>query len=182
MGTRGALLHKLLIVLLLLSLACSIMQKLEVTDEEANIALGIALQLVDTPYVLGGQSSNGIDCSGLVIYSYQEAMGNRLWFWNGKQYVQDITAQEFFNYNCRILNFEDVRAGDLVFICEEGKDIPEHIGLLIKWISNDTVQIIHASGYYSKVVIEDWKIDEIKRNFYIKDFGRLEYYYISSCY
>lgn len=182
MGTRGTLSHKLLIVLLLLSLACSIMQKLEVTTEEANKALGIALQLVDTPYVLGGQSSNGIDCSGLIIYSYQEPMRNKLWFWNGKQYTQDVTAQELYRYNCRILDLIDIKVGDLVFICEEGKDIPEHIGLLIKWVDNDTVQIIHASGYYGKVIVEDWKIDEIKRNFHIKDFGRLEYYYISSCY
>jgi cell wall-associated NlpC family hydrolase len=35
--------------------------------------LGAAERLVGTPYVLGGESPGGVDCSGLVQYAYREA-------------------------------------------------------------------------------------------------------------
>ena len=35
--------------------------------------LGVAERMVGTPYVLGGESPGGVDCSGLVQYTYQQA-------------------------------------------------------------------------------------------------------------
>lgn len=42
-------------------------------EDIANEALSVAKEYLGVPYVWGGQSKKGIDCSGLVVEAYREA-------------------------------------------------------------------------------------------------------------
>ncbi len=42
-------------------------------DSRANIAINAAMQCLGTPYVWGGASFSGVDCSGLIMLAYDAA-------------------------------------------------------------------------------------------------------------
>src|ERR1035438_10332957 len=42
-------------------------------DSKANIAIGAAESYLGVPYVWGGASRSGVDCSGLVMLAYEAA-------------------------------------------------------------------------------------------------------------
>lgn len=70
-----------------------------------------AMQYIGVPYVWGGSTPSGFDCSGLVQYSYKE---------NGITIPR--TAQEQYNQSTKI-KYEDIKAGDLIFIGDSDSDI-----------------------------------------------------------
>lgn len=93
-----------------------------------------ARSLIGTPYVWGGDSPSGFDCSGFIQYVYQE---------------QDMTIPRTVN---EIWNFsqpaDDLSVGNLVFF-ETYKPGPSHVGI---YLGND--QFIHA-GASTGVVISN---------------------------
>lgn len=91
----------------------------------------VAGRLVDSPYLLGGRSPRGIDCSGLVQVSHGLC---------GIPTPRDSDQQ-------RVLGqpLEDTAAlqrGDLIFF--EG-----HVGMMV-----DAQDLIHATGHHGRTVIE----------------------------
>jgi cell wall-associated NlpC family hydrolase len=89
-----------------------------------------AQQLINTPYLWGGKSPFGIDCSGFTQIVYKL---------NGYQLPRDAYQQVELG---EALSFvEEAEAGDLAFFDnEEGKIV--HVGILL-----NNQQIIHASGF-----------------------------------
>jgi peptidoglycan DL-endopeptidase CwlO len=93
-----------------------------VTPEGATVAppsqyggaVGIAMQFLGTPYVWGGGSPGGFDCSGLVEYVYAQL---------GVSLPHNAAAQ--FNYGVPVSQ-SDLQPGDLVFFDGLG-----HVGLYI---------------------------------------------------
>ena len=83
-----------------------------------------AYQYIGTPYVWGGTTPSGFDCSGLVQYSFNQ---------NGV-YVPR-TSQEQFAYtaNSRITDPAQLQAGDLVFFkgYTNSSTNPGHVGIYI---------------------------------------------------
>ena len=77
--------------------------------------LAAAEQLVGVPYVLGGESPGGVDCSGLVQYAYQQA-GIR---------VPRTTAQQFQAGRPQ----RQVLPGDLLFFCTDHSGAVSHVGI-----------------------------------------------------
>ena len=83
-----------------------------------------AHKYIGTPYVWGGTTPSGFDCSGLVQYSFSQ---------NGISVPR--TSQEQFAYtaNSRITNAADLQAGDLVFFkgYTNSATNPGHVGIYI---------------------------------------------------
>jgi peptidoglycan hydrolase-like protein with peptidoglycan-binding domain len=82
-------------------------------------AVRIAERYLGVPYVWGGATPAGFDCSGLVMYVYAQ-LGIHLTHFSGAQ----------FNEGTRILQPEDLLPGDLVFF-DPGPNGPGHVGMYI---------------------------------------------------
>ena len=76
--------------------------------------VGIAMQYLGVPYVWGGMSPGGFDCSGLVAYAYAQ-LGVSL----------PHNAAAMYSYGTPV-SYYDLQAGDLVFFSGLG-----HMGLYI---------------------------------------------------
>jgi hypothetical protein len=88
-----------------------------------------AMQLISTPYLWGGRSSFGLDCSGFVQNLYKQ---------NGIAIPRDTKDQSVIGETINF--FHEARTGDLAFFDDEESEI-KHVGLII-----EGNQIIHASG------------------------------------
>ena len=49
-----------------------------------------ALLMVETPYLWGGRSKQGVDCWGLIAYAYKQAGGADLYEWNTRTAWLDL--------------------------------------------------------------------------------------------
>jgi cell wall-associated NlpC family hydrolase len=101
--------------------------------------VGIAMQYLGTPYVWGGASPGGFDCSGLVMYVYAQ-VGVSLPHSSYSQYGAGVPV-----------SMSDLQPGDLVFFYGLG-----HVGIYIGGGSfihaphtGDVVKISSLSGSYA---------------------------------
>jgi cell wall-associated NlpC family hydrolase len=101
--------------------------------------VGIAMRYLGVPYVWGGASPSGFDCSGLVMYVYAQ-MGVSLPHYTGAQWNVGVPVSR-----------SDLEPGDLVFFDGLG-----HVGIYIgggQFIhaphSGTVVQISSLSGWYA---------------------------------
>lgn len=111
-------------------------------EDEPKDKLAFALSFLNTPYLWGGKSVVGIDCSGLIQVVHR---------WDGFNLPRDAYQQEELG---NTVLFEDREAGDLAyFVNAQGKI--HHVGMLL---SKD--EIIHAHGY---VRVDDFSEQGITR-------------------
>ncbi len=85
-------------------------------DSRADIAIRAALSYLGVPYVWGGASRGGVDCSGLVMLAY-EAAGVDLPHYSGAQF--DDTER---------VPLYDIEPGDLLFYGYNGD---EHVAMYV---------------------------------------------------
>lgn len=112
-------------------------QELELT---ADNLVEAAMQYMNAPYLWGGRSIAGIDCSGLTQMAFKLC---------GKNILRDASQQAAEGIHIDFL--QHAQKGDLAFFENENGAIT-HVGLLI-----DNDSIIHATDTSGKVVID--KID-----------------------
>ena len=105
--------------------------------------VGIAMQYLGTPYVWGGASPSGFDCSGFVMYVYGQ-MGVSL---PHSSYAQ-------YGYGSPV-SLSQLQAGDLVFFDGLG-----HVGIYVGGGSfihaphtGDVVKISSLSGWYASTFV-----------------------------
>ena len=98
-------------------------------DSLRDLIIGYALMYYNTPYLWGGRSPYGIDCSGLSQIVYRMA-GIDL----PRNASQQVTLGQNYSY------LEEAMPGDLAFFGDETGAIT-HVGII--WEQN---RIIHASG------------------------------------
>lgn len=94
--------------------------------------LGAAERLIGAPYVPGGESPGGVDCSGLVQYVYRQA-GIR---------VPRTTAEQFKAGRSQ----RRVLPGDLLFFRADDSSVISHVGIYA-----GQGQMIHASSGNGRV-------------------------------
>jgi murein DD-endopeptidase len=100
--------------------------------------LNAAQQLIGTPYMLGGESPQGVDCSGLVQYAYAQA---------GILLPRTASAQfKFGRSQSRIL------PGDLLFFRTSNADFVSHVGIYAG--QNQMIHASSSSGKVSKVNLQ----------------------------
>ena len=106
-------------------------------ETSADLLLKYATQYLNTPYIWGGRSSKGIDCSGLTQMAYKLC---------GKTISRDASQQAMEGETVDFL--QHARCGDLAFFDNaEGRIV--HVGFLI-----DAHTILHATETSGRVVID----------------------------
>lgn len=154
----------ILLTILLLFSACSTSKK--AADKHDNVAIenqneGIridknkvrdalvreAKKWKGVRYKSGGESHNGVDCSGLVMKVYLKVTGYKL--------PRNSSAQQ---KHVSSIKKKDLKPGDLVFFSINSKKV-NHVGL---YVGNG--EMIHASG--SRGVI----ISKLSDSYYVKHY------------
>ncbi len=97
---------------------------------------GVAMSLLGVPYVYGGQSRTGTDCSGLVLQVFA-GTGLRL----PRQSAQQAQIGV-------VVGLPDLQAGDLLFFDTEGRGAVTHVGIYL-----GDGQFINANSYNGQVAV-----------------------------
>lgn len=122
----------------------------------------IAKKMEGFPYLWGGTSAKGMDCSGFTKMVY---------LMNGFVIPRDASQQ--INAGKRVdeqLNYSDLEKGDLLFFgkkaTENSKQKVTHVGI---WLGNDKQEFIHASGnvHISSMDKTQPHFDEMNKNRYL---------------
>lgn len=104
------------------------------TKKSGNKLVDGAMAYLGTPYVWGGTTSKGFDCSGLVYHVLNQ---------NGVK-VERTTADGYFSKGTAV-NKQNLQPGDLVFFKDPGASEISHIGIY----AGDGM-MVHASGTKEK--------------------------------
>jgi cell wall-associated NlpC family hydrolase len=89
------------------------------TNTLGGQAVALAYQFLGIPYVWGGATPAGFDCSGLTMYVYRQ-LGIKLGHYTGFQY-----------YEGRHVSRDQLEPGDLVFFHANSAGVPQHEGMYI---------------------------------------------------
>ena len=89
------------------------------TNTLGGQAVALAYQFLGVPYVWGGATPTGFDCSGLTMYVYGQ-LGIKLGHYTGFQY-----------YEGRRVPLDQLQPGDLVFFHANSAGVPQHEGMYI---------------------------------------------------
>ncbi len=110
---------------------------LSAPSDEGQIIVDTAMKYLGVPYVWGGSSEKGFDCSGLVNYVYKEC-----------GYTINRTAAAIYE-NGTYVEMSDLQVGDPICFSSSSSSIG-HVGIFI-----GDGQFIHASSGSGKVIISD---------------------------
>ena len=140
---------------LLIFLSSCISQKKISKTNQVNSVIGKARTYIGTPYEWGGNDRNGIDCSGLLVRSF-ESVGMKL----------PRTTSQQIDLGKKV-SLKKSKEGDLVFFAfGKSKRKVTHVGLVSNIKNNSDIKFIHASsskGVIETQLIRDYYINRIRK-------------------
>jgi len=113
--------------------------KLNINKKSINELISYAKSFIGAPYLWGGKSSLGFDCSGLVQTIFKMS---------GINMPRDA-SQQVLRKNLSEINYTAIQPGDLLFFIENNN--VNHVAI---YLGNE--EIIHSSGHV--------KIEKLKEN------------------
>lgn len=93
-------------------------------SDGSSAIVAAARQYLGVPYVWGGESSRGVDCSGLVLLAVKEATGKSL------PHLADLQARSDLGQDVPA-NYESMRPGDVIAFSSSGGRNYGHIGIYL---------------------------------------------------
>lgn len=150
--------------------------RITVTAAQRKAALNKAYSYIGTPYVWGGESQKGIDCSGLILQSYRKIIPKMLFQSWVSPADLDATAMDLYYYDTRPLDISETGAGDLIFMTngKGGKRDVTHV-VMVKSVGDKWVTFINATPRYGKVMEETWDLQSDQWKAAYVGAGRLMY-------
>lgn len=140
---------------LLIFLSSCISQKKISKTNRVNSVIGNARTYIGTPYKWGGNDKRGIDCSGLLVRSF-ESVGMKL--------PRTTSLQIDLGKKVSLKKSKD---GDLVFFAfGKSKRKVTHVGLVSSRKNNSDIKFIHASsskGVIETQLIRDYYLNRIRK-------------------
>ena len=119
------------------------------TDREMAKVVEAARSFTGTPYLTGGTTRGGIDCSGLVVMAYQSV----------NKPMPRISYQQA-EAGTPVAE-KELAPGDLIFFTDrKGNDRITHVGLITEIRDKETVKFIHTTN--SLGVVEN----NLKQNYW----------------
>lgn len=111
-----------------------------IASENRLQLLDYAQQCIGVPYLFGGDSLDGFDCSGFTGYVYQN-VAFKLGRSSRDQYQ-----------SCRKISKEEVQPGDLIFFNSGGEEVT-HVGIIIS-NQGEPLKMIHSSTSKGVIITE----------------------------
>ena len=142
------------------------------STERAQNALNEALSCLNKPYNWGGNGPDAFDCSGLIIWSYQQAADQALYYQTSRGLENDIRMDDLFSYNAALINSINVRPGDIVFVTSRD-GLVTHGGLFVEWLDTHTFLYVNASSNHGGIAIDVWTLGKQNQGYWFKGFGQL---------
>lgn len=115
-------------------------KKTEVVPADRELVVEIAQTHIGVPYVFGGVTPEGFDCSGFTCFVFQKA----------NVQVGRSSRDQFAT--CRKIDKDEVAKGDLVFF-NSGSDEVSHVGIIISE-KGEPLKMIHASTSKGVIIAE----------------------------
>lgn len=143
----------------------------EVTIDQAAEALNYGRTNLGDPYEWGGDGPDSFDCSGLIVWSYQQISPYDYIFTDGSGLVDDINMDTMHDFNVRLIDIAEVVPGDIIFITDNAQTIT-HGGMVME-TSGSSVTFLHASSFHSEVRIDTWELNAVNNGQWIEGFGRM---------
>ena len=130
-------------------------QKSIIKKNNISSVIGEARTYIGTPYKWGGNDKVGIDCSGLMVRSF-ESVGIK---------IPRTTSQQI-DLGKKV-SLKKSREGDLVFFAfGKSKRKVTHVGLVSKHNSTSDIDFIHASssrGVVETQLVKDYYLKRIRK-------------------
>jgi len=112
--------------------------------EARYFVINSAIKYKDTPYIYGGITSSGLDCSGLICLSFKDALGINL----------PRSALGLYSWTEKI-PLDKAQPGDLLFFKTDSTDSITHVALYL-----GRRRFIHAASAGSRTGVIFTSLDE----------------------
>lgn len=111
-----------------------------IDNTERKKIIDYAQNLIGVPYLFGGDSLDGFDCSGFTSYVYQNI-----------EYKLDRSSRDQYQM-CKKIAKEEIQPGDLIFF-NSGAEEVTHVGIIVS-NQGEPLKMIHSSTSKGVIVTD----------------------------